>query len=115
MPRFMVAQTIGFVAGTLDYLLWLYWLILLVRVLLSWVNPDPRQPLVRFIYNVTEPVLYPVRRRLPFLHTSGIDLTPLVVLLGVKFLQSVVVASLYHLAGEIQLRSSTDVHWLRGV
>ena len=78
-------------------LLSIYMYIIIFVAILSWVSPDPYNPIVRFINNVTEPVLYPVRRRLPFAF-SNIDFSPLVVLLGIIFLQSFLVESLRELA-----------------
>jgi YggT family protein len=75
----------------------LYMWIMIARVVLSWVNPDPFNPIVRFIHNVTEPVLYPIRQKLP-LNFGGIDLSPIVVFLLIVFLQRFVVATLQGLA-----------------
>ena len=72
------------VAKLVDYVLYAYMWIIVIRALLSWVNPDPWNPIVRFLHQVTEPVLRPIRRRLP--HTA-IDFSPLVVILGIYFLQ----------------------------
>jgi YggT family protein len=72
------------IAKLVDYALYLYMWIIVIRALLSWVNPDPWNPIVRFLYQVTEPVLRPIRRRLPY---SGIDFSPLVAILGIYFLQ----------------------------
>ena len=71
-------------ARLVDYVLYLYMWIIVIRALLSWVNPDPWNPIVRFLHQVTEPVLRPIRRRLPY---SAIDFSPLVVILGIYFLQ----------------------------
>jgi YggT family protein len=71
-------------AWLVEYLLWAYMWIIIIRALISWVNPDPWNPIVRFLYQVTEPVLRPIRRRLPL---SGIDLSPVVVILVIYFLQ----------------------------
>jgi YggT family protein len=62
----------------------IYELILIVRVFMSWIRPDPSHPVVRWIYNVTEPVLEPVRRMLP-IQAMGIDFSPIIVfiLLGI--------------------------------
>lgn len=84
-------------AQIVDYVLWAYAWILLARVVISWVNADYRNPIVRFIYAVTEPILDPVRRRLP-VFAAGIDLSPLVVWLAIVFLQRFIVASLYDFA-----------------
>lgn len=71
-------------AWLLEYVLWAYMWIIIIRALLSWVNPDPWNPIVRFLYQVTEPVLRPIRRRLP---STGIDFSPVVVILVIYFLQ----------------------------
>ncbi|MDT8441758.1 MAG: YggT family protein [Desulfuromonadales bacterium] len=63
-----------------------YIFIVIARALVSWVNPDPYNPIVRFLYNATEPVLARLRRVLP-LQFSGIDLTPIVLLIGLSVLQ----------------------------
>jgi YggT family protein len=69
----------------------LYWLIL-IRALVSWVNPDPYNPIVQFLYRMTEPVLYPLRRVLPLM--GGIDFSPIVAFLAIIFLKSFLVATL---------------------
>lgn len=84
-------------AQIVDYVLWAYAWILLARVVISWVNADYHNPIVRFVYAVTEPILDPVRRRLP-VFAAGIDLSPFVVWLAIIFSQRFIVASLYDLA-----------------
>ena len=84
-------------AKVIDTVLFIYMWIIIIRAVLSWVSPDPYNPIVRFINNVTEPVLYQIRRRLP-VSFDGIDLSPVVVLLIIMFLQSFVVRSLLHFA-----------------
>src|SRR6185436_11354869 len=106
MPQYMMSQFISFLAAALDMLLTLYLWILIIGALLTWVSPDPRNPIVRFLYSVTEPVLYAVRRRLPFVQAGGIDLSPIVVILGIMLVQYVVVAPLYRLAFDMQLRAA---------
>ena len=71
-------------AWLLEYVLWAYMWIIIIRALISWVNPDPWNPIIRFLYQVTEPVLRPIRRRLPF---TGVDFSPVVVILAIYFLQ----------------------------
>ncbi|HWC02445.1 MAG TPA: YggT family protein [Methylomirabilota bacterium] len=71
-------------AKLVDYVLWAYLWIIIIRAFLSWVNPDPWNPIVRFLHQVTEPVLRPIRRRLPY---SAIDFSPLIAILGIYFLQ----------------------------
>jgi YggT family protein len=81
------------VAKVLDFVLMLFMWIVIARAILSWVSPDPFNPIVRFINNVTEPVLNPIRRKLP-LGFGGIDFSPILVILGVMFVQTFVVNSL---------------------
>ncbi|HKA34410.1 MAG TPA: YggT family protein [Candidatus Binatia bacterium] len=98
---FVVANLIRAVALVLDYLLWAYMWIVIARAILSWVNPDPYNPIVRFLYNATEPVLYRIRRALP-LFAGGIDFSPIIVFVIILFLQQFLVRSLYDLAQTIQ-------------
>lgn len=77
----------------------LYSIVLIVAVLITWVNPDPYNPIVRILRTLTEPVLYQARRLLPFLVIGGIDLSPIAVLLLIQFLQRVVPTLLYRAAG----------------
>ena len=110
MPQFVVRQTIEALASVLNSLLELYFWIVLISALLSWVSPDPRNPIVRFLYSVTEPVLYWMRRRLPFLIVGNFDLSPLVLMLGIRFVQRVLVASLYELAFRIGTAAARTLH-----
>ena len=80
----------------LGYILWIYILILLARVLISWVDSDPYNPFVQFLYRVTEPILAPIRYRMPDL--GGFDLSPIIVYLIILFLQEFLVKSLYEIA-----------------
>ncbi len=94
---FVISNLLVAVAKVLNIALTIFMWIIIARAILSWVSPDPYNPIVRFIHNVTEPVLYQIRRRLP-VSFSGIDFSPIVVLLAVIFLQRFVVRSLYDLA-----------------
>ena len=96
---FVVANFFVAVAGVLNLVLTLYLWIIIARALLSWVNPDPRNPIVRFLHNATEPILYPVRRALPYM--GGVDLSPLVVIAAIYFMQIFLVGSLRDLAGRM--------------
>src|SRR5574340_217591 len=84
-------------ASVLQLVLTLYMWIVIGRALISWVNPDPYNPIVRFLYNATEPLLYRVRRNLP-VFAGGIDFSPLIVLLVIYFLQGFLVQRLRDLA-----------------
>ena len=94
---FVIANLLTAVAQVLDYVLWAYMWILIGRIIISWVNADYDNPIVRFLYAATEPVLEPVRRRLP-LFAGGFDLSPIVVWIAIIFLQRFLVRSLYELA-----------------
>jgi YggT family protein len=85
-------------AGVLDGLINLYSFVLLVAILLSWVNADPYNPIVRFVRNATEPLLYRVRRALPFVVIGSFDLSALVVAVGLQFLRTFLVGTLSELA-----------------
>ena len=94
---FILANLLVATASVLQLLLWLYMWIVIARAVISWVNPDPYNPVVRFLYNATEPLLYRVRRALP-LFAGGIDFSPLLVLVAIYFLQVFLVQSLRDLA-----------------
>ena len=81
------------VANVLNFVLLAFMWIVIARAILSWVNPDPYNPIVRFIHNVTEPVLYQIRTKLP-INFGGIDLSPIIVILAVYFLRDFIVQSL---------------------
>ncbi len=93
---FVFANLLNALAIILSWALTIYMWIIIIRALISWVNPDPYNPIVQFLYNVTEPVLYPIRKRLPYM--GGIDLSPLIVLLIIIFLQSFLVATIRDMA-----------------
>ena len=90
---FIIGNFLKAVAVVLNYVLHFYMWIVVARAVLSWVNPDPYNPIVRFIHNVTEPVLYRIRTKIP-VDFGGIDFSPIIVILGIIFLQNFVVSSL---------------------
>jgi len=83
----------NYIAALLIYVLYAVIILILVRVVFSYISPYPNNAVYRFVFQVTEPILGPVRRRLP--PVSGIDLSPLVVTVGAYFL----IAALRNLAG----------------
>lgn len=87
------------IATVLGYALHVYMWIIIIGALLSWVNPDPYNPIVRFIRNVTEPVLGRVRKWLPIGY-SGMDFSPLIVIFVIYFLQIFLVGSLMDMANK---------------
>ncbi|MCU0591042.1 MAG: YggT family protein [Desulfobacterales bacterium] len=94
---FVFANLLVAAAKVLSLALSIYMWIIIARAVLSWVNPDPYNPIVRFIHTLTEPVLYLIRRRLPVVF-GGIDLAPVIAMLAILFLEHFVVASLFELA-----------------
>ena len=94
---FVMANLLIALARVLDYILWAYWWILLGRVVISWVSADPHNPIVRFLYMATEPVLARVRRMLP-VYAGGFDLSPVVVWIGIFFFGELLIPYLYDLA-----------------
>ena len=81
---------VGFVGWLLDVYSW----VIIAAALMSWVSPDPRNPVVMFLRQVTEPVLWPIRRLLPPWKTGGLDLSPLIVLLVIQFVERVILPTL---------------------
>lgn len=93
----VVGHLILALANLVHLVLQAYFWIIVARAVLSWVNPDPFNPIVRFLYRVTEPVLRPIRHRLPTF-SMGIDLSPMVVILAIFFLDSFLISTLRDLA-----------------
>jgi YggT family protein len=84
-------------AQMINMLITVYIYIIVARAIISWVNPDPYNPIVRFLHNATDPVLYRIRRLIP-LQLGGIDFSPIILLFGVYLLQRVVIVLLTRLA-----------------
>jgi YggT family protein len=97
---FALRNLLEALAYVLNLGLTIYMWLIIARALVSWVNPDPYNPIVRFLYNVTEPVLGWVRRRVPIV-IGGLDLSPILVLLVIIFLQQFLVASIFDFAYRI--------------
>ncbi len=90
-------EVIMALAQVIDLVISLYTFIIIGRVIISWVNPDPYNPIVRFLHNATDPVFYRIRRVVPMVF-GGFDLTPLVLLVALTFLQRFIKAGLVQLA-----------------
>ncbi|MFH1502156.1 MAG: YggT family protein [Candidatus Eisenbacteria bacterium] len=99
---FVIKNLVGALATIVDMALLLYMICLFAAVIMSWFAPRSRHPMVRFLRAVVEPVLGRVRRALPFLVTSGFDLTPLVVFFAIHFLRRFLVPTLYEAAARMQ-------------
>ncbi len=76
-----------------DMLLNLYMWVVIAAAVISWVSPDPRNPIVRFLYGVTEPVLYRIRRLIPTTF-GGIDIAPMLLILAIIFVKMVIINSI---------------------
>ena len=94
---FILANFLIGIAKILNIGLTIYMWIIIGRAIISWVNPDPYNTIVRFLYNVTEPVLYNIRRRLPTTF-GGFDFSPIIVILAIIFFQTFVIDSLLQFA-----------------
>ena len=86
------------VARILDLAFNIYIFIVVARALISWVNPDPYNPIVRFLHSATDPVLYRLRRLLPFLQAGAFDFSPIVLLILLSVIQQMLVSFLYQLS-----------------
>ncbi len=94
---FVVNNFIGAIAQLVDFLLMAYMWIIIGRAVISWVNADPRNPIVHFLYEATEPLLSRIRRLLP-MSMGGIDFSPLILIMVIMFLQSFLVPTLKQLS-----------------
>jgi YggT family protein len=97
---FLIANFLMGVAQVLNVALSLYLWLVVARAILSWVNPDPYNPIVRFLHRSTDPVLFWIRRKIPSVY-GGIDFSPLIVILAIYFLKAFAVASLFDLAATL--------------
>jgi YggT family protein len=85
-------------SNLVDFISWLltiYSWVIIAAALMTWVSPDPRNPIVQFLHKATEPVLRPVRNFLPPWKTGGLDLSPLIVIIAIEFVKRVILSSLY--------------------
>lgn len=99
---FILANFIAALANVIDVVLTIFYWLILVRALVSWVNPDPYNPIVQFLHTTTEPILAPIRRILPPNFRFGIDISPIIAFLAIIFLKSFVVSTLIGLAMRIR-------------
>ena len=98
---FIAGNLLHALATILDIALTAYMWIIIIRAIVSWVNPDPWNPIVQFLYRATDPVLRPIQRMLP-MKGWGIDFSPLVAILAIIFIQKFLVASLSELAWRLR-------------
>ncbi|MEK6693121.1 MAG: YggT family protein [Nitrospirota bacterium] len=98
---FILSNLIKALATILDLALTIYMWIIVIAALISWVNPDPYNPIVRFLYRATEPVLRRIRRMIP-VGGIGVDISPMIAILIILFLQYFIVPTLVELAYKIR-------------
>jgi YggT family protein len=94
---FVVTNFIQAIVNLLDFLFTVYMYVIIARAVISWVNADPYNPIVRFVYEATEPLLSRIRRFLP-VSMGGIDFSPMILILAIIFLQSFIVSTLGQVA-----------------
>ncbi len=95
---FVLSNFLMALARVLDVGLTIFYWLILIRALISWINPDPYNPIVQFLYKTTEPILDPIRRRLPLGFRFGIDVSPIIAFFAIMFLKSFLVRTLFDLA-----------------
>ncbi len=98
---FIFGNLLSATALVLDIALNLYMWVIIIRALLSWVNPDPYNPIVQFLYSITEPVLHRVRQWVP-MGGIGMDFSPIIVILAIYFLREFLVKSIAMMALQLQ-------------
>jgi len=94
---FIIGYLLMAIARILDFVLLFFMIFIIARAVLSWVSPDPYNPIVRFIHNVTEPILYRIRTKIPVV-LGGIDFSPIIVFVVIMFLRDFVVNSLVRIS-----------------
>ncbi len=97
---FMLGNFIMAIAKLINFVLSAYIWVVIARAVISWVNPDPYNPIVRFLRQVTDPLLLHIRRYVPVM--GGMDLSPMILILIIVFLQSFLVPTLQQLAMHLQ-------------
>ena len=90
---FIIVNLLDAIAVIIHYVLTIYMWLIIIRALISWVNPDPYNPIVNFLYQITEPVLSKIRRYLPF-RNIGIDFSPIIAFMIIIFLDRFLVGTL---------------------
>lgn len=95
---FILGNFINALAQVVDKLLMAFSWLIVARAVISWVNPDPNNGVVQFLYKVTEPILCPIRKILPPDFRFGIDISPIIAFLLIMFLRSFLVPTLFDLS-----------------
>lgn len=98
---FIFGNLILAAANIIDIILDVYKWVIIIAAIISWVNPDPYNPVVRFLYTVTEPVLRPIRRLIGY-RLGPIDISPVIVILAIIFIQRFLISSLIEVAYKLK-------------
>lgn len=99
---FILANFLSSLAQVLEIALNIFYWLIIIRALISWVNPDPLNPIVQFLYKTTEPILSPIRKILPLGFRFGIDISPIIAFLIILFLKSFLIKTLFNMAMRLQ-------------
>jgi len=97
---FMLGNFLLAIAKLINFVLSAYIWVVIARAVITWVNADPYNPIVRFLHQATDPLLVRIRRVLPAM--GGLDLSPMVLILVIVFLQSFLVPTLQQIAVSLQ-------------
>ena len=97
---FVFSNFLNALASLIDFVLSAYMWIIIGRAIISWVNADPYNPIVRFLYEATEPVLMRIRRHIPVV-AGGMDFSPMILIVAIMFLRSFLVPTLHGFAASI--------------
>ncbi|MDX8388417.1 MAG: YggT family protein [Ghiorsea sp.] len=96
---FIIGYFLQAVAAVLSIALNIGLIVIIARAILSWVSPDPYNPIVRIINQISEPILFPIRKRVPYF--SGIDLSPIIALMLIYFLDIFLVQTLSRMGASL--------------
>jgi YggT family protein len=96
---FIIGYFLQAVAAVLTIALNIGLIVIIARAILSWVSPDPYNPIVRIINQISEPILFPIRKRVPYF--SGIDLSPIIALMVIYFLDIFLVQTLSRMGASL--------------
>ena len=95
---FILSNFLAALAQVVDLVLNVLSWMIIIRALLTWVSPDPRNPIVQLLDAATEPILWPIRRALPFSLKFGFDISPIIAIVVLVFLRSFLVRTLFDLS-----------------
>ena len=100
---FILSNFLGALAQGLNVLITIYWWMIIIRAVVSWVNPDPRSPFMQILQRLTEPFLSAIRRRLPYKvgYALGFDISPLIAIFILMLLRGFLVKTLIDLSEKI--------------